>query len=154
VSDDPRKRLTILPIDREDANAYVTRFHRHHRRMPGAKFCLAVSDGEKIVGVAMVGRPIARMADDGLTLEVNRVATDGTPNACSALYGAAWRAAKAMGYTRMITYTLPQEGGASLRGAGWRLVGQTKGGSWSRENRPRIDREALLHGQKSLWEAA
>ena len=92
------------------------------------------------------------MADDGLTLEVNRVATDGCPNACSALYGAAWRAAKAMGYQRLITYTLPEEGGASLRGAGWRLVGEAGGGKWSREGRPRVDMHPT-HG-KLRWEAS
>ena len=100
----------------------------------------------------MVGRPVARMLNDGATLEVNRLCTDGTPNACSMLYGAAWRAAKALGYRRLITYTLPEEGGASLRASGWRLVGLRGGGSWGRESRPRTD-VAGLTGKKTLWEA-
>jgi hypothetical protein len=94
------------------------------------------------------------MLDNGMTLEVNRCCTDGTRNACSMLYGAAWRAAKALGFARLITYTLPQEGGASLRGAGWTLIGERGGGNWNVASRPRVDTAALLQGQKHLWEAA
>ena len=130
------------------------RFHRHHKPMPGAKFCIAVSDESGVRGVAMVGRPVARMSDDGWTLEVNRVCTDGARNACSMLYGAAWRAAKALGYRRLVTYTLPAEGGASLRAAGWKLLGLRGGGNWNCKTRPRIDTPELLQGQKMLWEAA
>ena len=98
----------------------------------------------------MVGRPVARMLDDGWTLEVTRVATDGCPNACSALYGAVWRAAKALGYRRVVTYTLPEEGGTSLRASGYKLVGKAGGGSWNRKDRPRVD----LHPtqEKFKWE--
>ena len=78
---------------------------------------------------------------------------DGTKNACSMLYGAAWRAAKALGYRRLITYTLPAEGGASLKASGWNLVGERGGGNWNVKSRPRIDTDELLRGQKSLWEA-
>jgi hypothetical protein len=91
------------------------------------------------------------MSDNGWTLEVNRVATDGTPNACSALYGAAWRATKALGYKRLITYTLPEEGGSSLRGAGWKCLGEAGGGSWSCKSRPRVDTHPLQ--TKLCWEA-
>lgn len=103
-----------------------------------------------MVGVAIVGRPVARQSQDGLTAEVKRLATDGTRNACSILYAAAWRAARALGYRRLITYTLPEEGGASLRGAGWRCIGSAGGGAWSRRARPRVD----LHPtqQKLRWE--
>ena len=146
--------LCITPINLDEANAFVATHHRHHKPVPGAKFCIAASDGETVRGVAIVGRPVARMSDDGLTLEVNRCCTDGTRNACSILYGAAWRAAKALGYRRLITYTLPEEGGASLRGAGWRLIGLRGGGNWNVPSRPRIDTAELLQGQKSLWEAA
>jgi len=111
----------------DEANAFVAAHHRHHKPVPGAKFCLAVSEGDKVRGVAIVGRPVARLLDNGWTLEVNRVCTDGARNACSMLYGAAWRAAKALGFRRLITYTLPEEGGASLR-AGFRNCGMTKGG--------------------------
>ena len=146
-------KLEISPIDLAEANAFVETLHRHHKPVPGAKFCIAVNDGERICGVAIVGRPVARMLDNGWTLEVNRVCTDGTRNACSILYGAAWRAAKALGYRRLITYTLPEEGGASLRGAGWRNVGLRGGGNWNCKSRPRIDTPKVLRGQKVLWEA-
>jgi hypothetical protein len=145
----------VTPIHFAEANAFVAALHRHHKPMLSCRFSIAVSDEDgKVRGVVMVGRPVARMADDGWTLEVNRCCTDGAPNACSMLYRAAWRAAKALGYKRLITYTLPAEGGASLRGAGFTLVGQRGGGSWSRETRPRVDPDELLQGQKLLWEAA
>ena len=104
----------------------------------------------KIVGVAIVGRPVARSFDDGWTVEVTRTCTDGTANANSKLYGACWRAAQALGFKRMITYTLPSESGASLRAAGWRLYGPAGGGSWSRQSRPRVDRHPLQN--KFRWE--
>ena len=109
-------------------------------------------DVDEIVGVAIVGRPVSRRRDDGLTLEVTRLCTDGTSNACSFLYGAAWRAARALGFKRIGTYTTPEEGGASLRAAGWRLIAETPGRSWSVPSRPRVDTHPL--GQKSLWEMA
>lgn len=145
--------LELTPISLEEANAFVEAHHRHHRPVPGAKFCVAVSNDGKVCGVTIVGRPVARKLDNGWTLEVNRVCTDGTKNACSMLYGAAWRAAKAMGFRRLITYTLPEEGGASLRAAGWTLIGERGGGNWNVKTRPRIDTHKLLRGQKLLWEA-
>jgi len=146
--------LALSPISLAEANAFVSLHHRHHKPVPGAKFCIAAVIDAQIVGVAIIGRPVARMSDDGYTLEVNRCCTDGTHNACSMLYGAAWRAAKAMGYRRLITYTLPEEGGASLRATGWRLIGLRGGGNWNVKSRPRIDTDAALRGQKLLWEAA
>lgn len=132
--------LRIVPVTLEEANAFVEKHHRHHKPVPGCKFCVAVSDdGGTIRGVAIVGRPVARMLDNGWTLEVNRCCTDGAHNAPSMLYRAAWRAILALGYTKLITYTLPEEGGASLRGAGFRLVGNAGGGKWSRQSRPRVD---------------
>lgn len=132
--------LTIVPMDFSEANAFVEQFHRHHKPMPGCKFSIGVSDGEKIVGVAMVGRPVGRRLDDGWTLEVNRVATDGTKNACSILYAASWRAARAMGYRKLITYILDTEPGTSLKAAGWKCLGATRGGSWNVPSRPRVDK--------------
>lgn len=145
--------MKVTPIDLREANAFVQAHHRHHRPVVGCKFCIAVSD-EKVRGVVIVGRPVSRHLDDGWTLEVNRCCTDGAHNACSMLYAAAWKAAKAMGYTRLITYTIPDEGGASLRGAGWKLVGHRGGGNWNCKSRPRVDTLSLLQGQKLLWEAA
>lgn len=147
-------RLTVVPINFADAAAFVAMHHRHHAPPQGCKFAIGASAGGQLVGVAIVGRPVARGHDDGLTVEVTRLCTDGTRNACSLLYGAAWRAAHAMGYRRLITYTLPDEGGASLRGAGWRLVGARGGGNWNTPARPRVDTVAELRGQKHLWEAA
>ena len=146
--------LAVTPIDLREANAFVTKHHRHHRPVPGAKYCVAVSDSNAVVrGVAIIGRPVARALDNGWTLEVNRCCTDGERNACSMLYSAAWKAAKALGYKRLITYTLPGEGGASLRASNWRLIGERGGGSWNCPSRPRIDTAEILQGQKLLWEA-
>lgn len=143
--------LNIVPVSLDKANAFVMEYHRHHKPVPGAKFCVAVAEDERIVGVAIVGRPIARMLDDGWTLEVNRTCTDGSKNANSMLYGAAWRAAKALGYRRLITYTLKEESGVSLSAAGWRCLGERGGGKWSRPSRPRIDTHPLQ--KKLLWTA-
>jgi hypothetical protein len=135
-----RSKLTIIPCTLTEANYFVEQHHRHHKPVVGHKFSIAVMDEtNKIRGVAIVGRPVSRILDDGWTLEVNRVATDGCPNACSSLYAAAWRATRAMGYRKLITYTLTSESGASLRAAGWKIVAQTKGGSWNCPSRPRID---------------
>jgi hypothetical protein len=144
--------LRVIPVTFAEANAFVAQHHRHHRPVVGTKFCVAVADSARVVGVAMVGRPVARALDDGWTLEVNRVCTDGHRNACSMLYSAAWRAARALGYQKLITYTLPEEGGASLRAAGWRVVAETSGGSWSCASRPRVDTHPLQG--KLRWEAA
>lgn len=145
-------RLRHVSLSLEDANDFVAALHRHHRPVQGHKFSLGALLGDKIVGVAIVGRPVSRMRDDGETLEVTRLCTDGTRNACSFLYGAAARAAFALGYKRLGTYTLPSEGGASLRAAGWRLVGERGGGEWSRPSRPRLGGQHPTE-TKLLWEA-
>lgn len=137
------------PISFPEACAFVDLLHRHHQRPQGHKFSIMVLDDDRPCGVAMVGRPVARMADDGWTAEVTRLCTDGTPNACSFLYGASARAAKAMGYLRIITYILAEEDGASLRAAGWMRDRSSKGGSWSREGREREDKHPL--GAKVRW---
>ena len=147
-----RPRLTAVPLSLEEANAFVERHHRHHRPVVGHKFSIGAALGDDVVGVAIVGRPVSRHRDDGLTLEVTRLCTDGARNACSFLYGAAARAAFALGFKRIGTYTLPAEGGASLRAAGWRLIAETPGRSWSVQSRPRVDTHPL--GTKLLWEAA
>jgi len=143
--------LILQPITLEEANQFVREHHRHHKPTVGHKFSIAVNDGEKVVGVAIVGRPVARLLDDGLTLEVNRVATDGTKNACSFLYGACRKACFALGYRKLITYTLPEEGGASLRAAGWKCLGVAGGGKWDRAGRFRVDTHPLQ--AKFKWEA-
>ena len=131
--------MKAIPLTLAEANRYVVALHRHHQPMPGCKWSIgAVKDG-RLVGVAMTSRPVARMIDQDRTLEVSRVCTDGTANACSFLYGSVRRAAFAMGYARVITYTLPEEGGASLRGAGWRMEHLGDGGQWTCSVRSRPD---------------
>ena len=143
--------LTIVPVTLEEANAFVREHHRHHKPVPGAKFCIGVARGDSIVGVAIVGRPVARMADNGWTLEVNRTCTDGTKNANSMLYGACRRVTFALGYRKLITYTLPSESGVSLTAAGWKCLGEAGGGRWSRAARPRVDTHPTQ--TKLRWEA-
>jgi len=124
-----QSRLTVVPCDFAEACAFVKQHHRHHKPPVGHKFSLAVADDEGVVrAVCMVGRPVARGNDDSMTLEVTRLASDGCPNACSCLYGAAWRAAKALGYGRLITYILESESGTTLKASGWKLIGKRGGG--------------------------
>jgi hypothetical protein len=130
----------------------VAQHHRHNRPVTVARFAIAASENDKVVGVAIVGNPVARSLNDGWTLEVVRVATDGHRNACSFLYGACWRAARALGWKKLITYTRQSEGGASLRAAGWKIVSEVKGRSWNCPSRPRVDRAP--NQDKFRWEAA
>lgn len=125
-------KLRVVPLTLPVANRCVEAWHRHHGKMPPgfAWFCVGVVADGALVGVAIAGRPTNRNNDDRLTVEVLRVATNGTPNACSALLGACARAARAVGAARIITYTLTEESGASLRGAGWRLECGDTGKSW------------------------
>jgi hypothetical protein len=145
------KTMELQPITYAEASVFIKTHHRHHLPPQGWKFGIACNDGEKIVGVITVGRPVARMYDDGWTLEVTRCCTDGTKNACSMLYGAARRAAWALGYKRLVTYILRSESGASLKASGYKLIGQAGGGSWSRDGRPRVDTAPT--DQKQLFEA-
>lgn len=153
MSEQPR--LTVVPISFAEACAFVAEHHRHHKPPNGHRFSVAVADDEGVVrGVAMVSHPIARHLMDGWTLEVIRSATDGTPNANSCLYGACWRAAKALGYRRLLTYTQAGESGASLVGAGFRVVGERKPNKgWDKPGRPRVDTHPLGIA-RTLWEAS
>lgn len=147
------ERLAVVPITFAEASAFVVLHHRHHSPSQGHKFSLAVADDTGTVrGVANVGRPVSKQVDDGWTLEVTRVATDGVKNGCSMLYGACWRAARALGYRKLVTYTLASEPGTSLRAAGWRLIGTAELPNWKRRGRPRVERGDQL-GLKMRWEA-
>lgn len=147
----PYERLHVLPVTLRDARAYVNAHHRHLRAPAGAKLATGVRDDrQRLRGVAVLGRPVARRLDNGSTIEVTRVATDGCRNACSALYGAAARIAKALGYACALTYTLASETGTSVRAAGWRPKGVSRGGAWSRRARTRRDLQPL--GPKQRWE--
>ncbi len=143
--------LELVPVTVGDACAFVDQHHRHHPAPQGGLWAVGVACGG-VVGVAIVAQPVARGLADEWTAEVRRVAVlEGYPNACSMLYGACWRAARALGYRRLVTYTLASEPGTSLRASGWRVVTQVKGRSWSCTSRPRVDRHPTQ--DKLRWEA-
>ena len=150
--------LEVVPVSFRQACAFIAAHHRHHKPPAGMKFCLGVTADGVLAGVATVGRPVARAYDDGYTLEVNRTCTNGTPNANSMLYGAAWRAARALGYRRLITYTQAGESGASLRAAGWRVVAElSPRPNWAQSSvtlRHLRDADGPGGVQRSLWEAS
>ena len=119
--------IRLVPTTLREANAFVKAHHHHHKPVTGHKFSIGCEVEGRLVGVVIAGRPVSRYLDDGLTLEVNRLCTTGEKNACSMLYAAAARAAKAMGYQKIITYTLDTEPGTSLRAAGWTCMGENAG---------------------------
>jgi hypothetical protein len=151
--------LIAVPLKFDEAADFVRRLHRHHTPPLGHKFSIGALLGETLVGVVIIGRPVARMRDDGFTLEVTRLCTDGTKNASSFLYGRAARACFALGYKRIGTYILETEPGTSLNAAGWKLIGSAGGGSWARQLQPQWSRrnhpasEAHPQIQKLLFEA-
>jgi hypothetical protein len=147
-----QQRLGVVPCTIDQANAFVQQMHRHHGAIPIARLAFAVADESGLVrGVALVGRPCNPTLDDNWTLEVRRVCTDGCANACSLLYGAAWKAAKSIGSRRLITYTLPEEGGASLRAVGWKAVQGCGGKPWNHRKRQRqANPQSLI--KKTRWE--
>lgn len=118
---DGQMKIAVVPVTVPVANRYIVSLHRHHAPLPGgfAWFCIAAVAAGYCRGVAICGRPTNRNNDNGQTVELLRLASDGTPNVASALLGACARTAKAMGAARIITYTLEPESGSSLRGAGW-----------------------------------
>lgn len=127
--------MEVVPLSLREAQEFVQQHHRHNKPPHGCKFALGVRNGASLAGVAVAGRPVARAFDDGFTLEVNRTCTDGTPHANSMLYGAVWRAARAMGYRRCITYTQHDECGASLRAVGWVRVKELEPrGDWAQSS--------------------
>lgn len=143
--------LQLKPITLAEANAFVGELHRHHGRAQGHKFSIGAVDGHGLlVGTVITGRPVARAADDGWTAEVTRLTTNGARNACSLLYGAAARAAKAMGYKKIQTYIFASEDGASLRASGWVHVADVRGRSWDCKSRPREDK--CPTEDKQRWE--
>jgi hypothetical protein len=146
--------LHLVPVDFKTAAGFVEMWHRHHSAPVGHKFSIGVANDDVLVGVVMVGRPVASKFDDGSTLEVNRSATDGTKNANSMLYAAAWRATSALGYRRLVTYTQEGESGSSLRAAGWRVLAQRPANKgWSSPSRP-SGTNAHAGIPRTLWEAS
>ena len=149
--------LELVPLSLREANDFVEQYHRHNGRTArdGGKFAIGAGTENGLAGVAIVGRPLARLLNDGYTAEVLRlcVQPEQPKNVCSMLYSACWRAWRGMGGRKLVTYTLQTESGASLRGAGWKIVGEVKGGSWHRENRAREWQP--IYGQKKFrWEVA
>jgi len=145
-------KLQLQPITLKEAQRFVKDNHSHHGPPVGWLFGVAVNNGEKVVGVAIAGRPVARHFDDGQTVEITRCCTDHTRNVASKLYGALVRAARALGYRRVITYTLKSESGDSLKAAGWKVICEAGGGSWNCPSRPRVDTHPTEI--KLLWEPA
>lgn len=142
--------MRIIPIFQRQAFEYITSVHRHHIKPVGSIFQIGLEVGGQLVGVAVVGRPVARKIDSGEVCEVTRMCTDGTPNACSKLYGTCARIAREMGYQKIITYILESEPGTSLRASGWKFVRSTPGKGWNVPSRPRVDKHPL--GVKHLYE--
>lgn len=142
--------MELIPVARKTANEYVRSVHRHHGPVTGFKFAVGLRVEGRLVGIAIAGRPVARMLDDGLTLEVTRLCTDGTRNACSALYSAIARAGKALGYRKVVTYILHTEAGSSLLASGFKCVAKVHGETWNRESRNRTDKHPVV--DKTRWE--
>jgi hypothetical protein len=129
--------MTAVPLELKQANAFIGELHRHHDPVHRDKFRIGCEVDGKLVGVVQLGRPVSRCLDDGKTIEVVRLCTDGTPNACSYLYSKAARIAKEMGYSKIITYILDSETGISLKAAGWVKEADIKGHNWNTPSRPR-----------------
>lgn len=149
--------LRAVPLTRDEALAFIAQHHRHHgqgqrstKRPVSYLFSVGAAVDDRVIGVAIAGRPVARMLDDGWSAEIVRLCTDGTQNACSFLVGRVRRALRVLGYRKLYTYTLPEEGGVSMRAAGWRCEGLAGGGSWSRDSRPRVDKHPTQ--AKLRWE--
>lgn len=142
--------LELSPISLKQANAYVTQYHRHHKASKGHMYSLAAYKDGRLVGVVICGRPVSRYLDNGKTIEVNRLCTDGTRNACSFLYSAAARVAKAMGYKRIITYILQSESGVSLKASGFVCEGEAGGVEWTGTRKPKQE-DLYPHEMKTRW---
>ena len=148
-------KLCPIPISLREANDFVEQYHRHNKRTQrdGGRFAIGATTGTQMVGIAIVGRPLARLLQDGYTAEVTRccVLDDSPKGTCSFLYARCWRIWQQMGGMRMVTYTLQEESGSSLRGAGWKIIGKTKGGDWDRKGRER-DWQPIYGQMKFRWE--
>lgn len=140
--------MTIKTVTLKQANEYVAKLHRHHKPVQGHKFSIGLFNPE-LCGVIICGRPVARAVDQVNVLEVTRLCTDGTKNACSKLYAAAAKSAKELGYGMIQTYILESESGVSLKASGWKLERYVQGRSWSCKSRPRVDKHPTVN--KSLW---
>ena len=149
--------LRLVPVTLREANAYVRAHHRHHQPVRGCRFTIGAAEGERLCGVVIVGMPVARAVDFRTTCEVTRCCTDGTRHVASLLYAAAARAARAMGYQAIQTYTLAEESGISVRAAGWRFDADVRGKPWAHNEvrQLRLDgttrRQDQPTGDKQRW---
>jgi len=146
------EKRKIIPISIKKANEFISMFHRHNKKVQGGKFAIGLMEGNELIGVAIAGRPVARMLDDGKTIEILRVCVkDGYKNANSQLYGRMIRICRLMGYERIITYTLKKENGSSLRAVGFKPVAEVKPQTWNRPSRRRKFQKVYLE-PKIRWE--
>jgi hypothetical protein len=143
-------KLIFKPISLKEANKYISQYHRHNKSVQGHKWSLGLYQGNKLIGVAITGRPVARLLDDGKTLEILRVCTNGYRNANSMLYSRVAKIARLMGYERIITYTLTKESGASLRAIGAEQEAKVKPTTWDRLNRKRKEQKVYAE-EKIRW---
>jgi hypothetical protein len=149
--------LTVVPMTIARAKTVCARWHRHNKAPQSGLFAVGANSGDELVGIAIVGRPSARALQDGVTCEITRVATNGCRNACSLLYGACCRAARALGYKRIVTYTLQSESGVSLRASGFQEDARLDARpTWSTQSRPRVQtnlfgEEQRPSGPKIRW---
>ena len=144
--------MKIVPITFNYAKHFVQTYHRHNPNVTGCKFCIGCQDGDEIVGVAICGRPVSRYLDNGRTLEINRVCTNGAKNVCSILYGACCRIAREMGYEKVITYTLQSENGASVKASNFICDGEAGGTHWTgkRDRGQQIPNEMKVRWHRDL----
>ena len=151
-------RTELVPLTLREARRYVADHHRHNEPPRGHKFSIGIEENGELVGVVIASRPVARGVDDGRTLEIVRCTTIVSRNVCSRLYAAACRAAFAMGYQRVITYTLAEEHGTCMKASGFVRDGETKGGAWEHTSGPRstdmprlFDPPKMPTGPKQRW---
>lgn len=144
--------MKIIPISLKEANTFITSFHRHHMKVQGHKFSIGLKVGDNLVGVAICGRPVSRHLDNGFTIEVTRMCTDGTKNACSKLYSACAKSARELGYDKIVTYILESESGGSLIASGWACELEGCGGKkWVRSDGTRSEIVRDLFGEQRKY---
>ncbi len=142
--------MQLVHVELQEANEFVAKHHRHHYPVAGHRFSIGCVKNGTLVGVAIVGRPVARMVDSRTVCEVLRLCTDGTKNACSFLYGASARAAHALGFEKIQTYVLGTENATSLKASNWKFEARTAGGIWTHTD-GKARRTDQPTGEKQRW---
>ncbi len=144
--------LKVVPLELVEANEFVRKYHRHHQPSQGHRFSIgSVDENGMLHSAAIVGRPVARLSGSPReVLEVVRLVSDGTKNACSILYAAAARVGKELGYCRIQTYILEDEPGTTLKASGWIYEGVAGGGQWKHTD-GKARRTDQPTGKKGRW---